>query len=365
VRSRIIIARILVVLGAIIAVLAAFAGYVRYQVFDDATFKDTARELIADPVVREQVGESLVDELYANVDVASLLEQRLPAQQKGLATPLAAGLRSLSESQAQRLLGRPRIQTLWVNAASTAQRQLERVLDDKGKFLQTQGGYVVLDLRPLVVQLGDRVAILSRSQKLTSEKLQIRIIKADKLETAQDATKWFKKVATWLWVVPFVLWAIAIWLARGRRREEVRAVAISIVVAGLLIGALRTIGGRYVVDSLVATESVKPAAKHTWDIVTSLLADGGRTLFGLGIVMLLGVWLVGPGRRAGQARRWLGPVLERWEYAYGIAALLLLLLVWWGPTAQTRRPVWILVVAILLVPGIEVLRRTVARMRTA
>jgi hypothetical protein len=81
--------------------------------------------------------------------------------------------------------------------------------------------------------------------------------------------------------------------------------------------------------------------------------------------MLLGVWLVGPGRRAGQARRWLGPVLERWEYAYGIAALLLLLLVWWGPTAQTRRPVWILVVAILLVPGIEVLRRTVARMRTA
>lgn len=360
-RKRIIAARILVVLGAIIAALAAVAGYVRYQVFDDSTFRGTAQDLIADPVVRDQVAQSLVEQLYANVDVAARLEQRLPADQKGLAVPIAAALRSLADSQAQRLLGRPRVQDLWVNTASRAQRQLERVLDDKARLFETRGGYIVLDLTPIVDRLGDRVAIAA---KIPADRAEIRIMKADQLEKAQDVTKLFKKVAPWLWVIPLVLWALAIWLARGRRREEVRAVAIAFIVTGLLILILRTVGGRYVVDSLAKTESVKPAAQHAWDIITALLVDGGRTLVGVGVVALLGTWLVGPGARAAEARRRLAPVLDRWEYAYGLGALLLLLVVWWGPTAQTRRLGWIVVVAILLGVGIEVLRRTAARTRT-
>jgi hypothetical protein len=46
---------------------------------------------------------------------------------------------------------------------------------------------------------------------------------------------------------------------------------------------------------------------------------------------------------------------------YGILALLFLLVVWWGPTDQTRRWQFLLVAAILLVAGVEVLRRLVAR----
>jgi hypothetical protein len=364
VRSRLIAARILVVLGAIVALIGAVAGYVRYQVFDDSTFRSTSADLIADPVIRDQVASTLVDELFNNVDVAARLDQQLPAQQKGLAAPIAVAIRSASETLAKRLLARPRPQQLWVESTSRAQKQLERVLDDRTTFLQTEGGYVVLDLRPLVVELGDRVAIISKQQRLTGDRLVIRIMKADQLETAQNATKLLKTIGPWLGPIALLLWAIAIWLARGRRRIEVRAIAISLVVVGLLILVVRGIGGRYVTGSLVKTESVKPAANHAWEILTSLLADGGWTLIGLGAVALAGTWLVGPGRRAGQARNWLSPVLERWEFAYGIGALALLLVTWWGPTAQTRRPVYILVLAILLAVGIEAVRRVAARTGT-
>jgi hypothetical protein len=57
----------------------------------------------------------------------------------------------------------------------------------------------------------------------------------------------------------------------------------------------------------------------------------------------------------------LAPILARWEYAYGIAAAFLLLLVWWGPTAQTRRPLQVLVGAVLLAIGVEALRRITRR----
>jgi hypothetical protein len=96
--KRLIAARFLVVLGALLAAVAAVAGYVRYQVFDDDTFRQTAEEFVADPLIQDQVAASMVDALYANVDVAARLEARLPEDQQGLAEPLAASIRALAES---------------------------------------------------------------------------------------------------------------------------------------------------------------------------------------------------------------------------------------------------------------------------
>jgi uncharacterized BrkB/YihY/UPF0761 family membrane protein len=116
-----------------------------------------------------------------------------------------------------------------------------------------------------------------------------------------------------------------------------------------------------VVDDLAPTESVQVAAGDAWDILTSLLRDGGLTLLGLGVIILVGAWIAGPSQRAMDSREWLAPYLARAEIAFGAAAAFLFLLVWWGPTAQTQR--WQLVVAsaVVLALGVEVLRRQAAR----
>ncbi|HEY7792714.1 MAG TPA: hypothetical protein VIA10_01760 [Gaiellaceae bacterium] len=360
-RRRLIAARILVVIGGLLAAVAAVAGYVRYQAFDDETFKGTAEELIADPVIRDEIAASLVDSLYSNVDVAARLQRRLPEEQQGLAVPLAAGFRALAESQAGKLLGRPRAQRLWVATASQAQQQVERVLDGDTTVLDTQDGWIVLNLEPLVIQLGERVAVFGRVADLLGEdRAVVRVFKTDDLKTAQDITSLFKFVALWLWVVPLLLWAVAVWLARGRRRELFRAVSLAIIGAGILVLLLRAVGGRYVVGA-VADESGTETAEHAWAILTSLLVDGGRTLVGVGVLALAGSWLVGPSARATALRHRAGPYLQQPEYAFGAGAVALLLVVWWGPTVQTRRLGWIIVIAALLAVGIEVLRRVAAR----
>ena len=355
-------ARILVVLSILLVVLSLLAGYIRFQALDTDTVTNTASELIADDEIRNEVAAALVDELYTNVDVAAALEQRLPPDQKGLAGPAAAGLRELSDRAAVRMLDRPRVQALWVDTVARTHRQLLRVLEDDTGALSTEGGVVVLDLRPLVLQLGDRVAVVGNlAEQLGPDAGRIEIMQADQLETAQDLTQLLKFLGTWLWILPLALMAVALWLARGRRLSILRMIAIGSILAGFLVLVVRRVAGSYLVEDLSPTESVQPAVQDAWDILTSLLRDGGFTLIGLGVIVLVAVWLAGPSRSGVATRRFLAPYLRRPELAYTSAAVLFLLLLWWSPTAQTTRVPLMIAAALVLALAIEVLRRQTAR----
>ena len=60
------------------------------------------------------------------------------------------------------------------------------MLDDDLTAVQTEGGHVVLNLNPLVVQLGDQIAIVGNlANKLPPDAGRIQLMKADQLETAQ------------------------------------------------------------------------------------------------------------------------------------------------------------------------------------
>ncbi len=361
-RWRLTAARTLVILAAILAVPAALAGYVRWQALDAETFRGTSEQLIANDTVRNQVAATLVDRLYANANVTQALEQRLPPDQKGLAAPLAAASRVLADRLAPELMARPRVQQLWVNALSESQRRLILLLDDKSVNVQEDNGNVILNLQPLIIQLGDQVAILGNvAGQLPPDAGKITIMKADQLQTAQDLTGLLKTIGSWFWIIPVLLAAAGIALARGRRRIELRSVAIASIVVGLVILVAQSLGGGYVVDALVKTESVKPAANETWTILTDLLTDTGWTLIGIGLVFLFGVWLAGDTGSGRAARRTLAPVLGKRAWAYGIAALLFLLLLWWQPTAQTGRPVQMIALAIVVAVGVEALYRLTVR----
>jgi hypothetical protein len=356
------VARILAGLGVLLALLSLLAGYVRFQGLDTETVKGTAEDLIADDEVRDQVAASLVDALYANIDVTAALEQKLPSDQKGLAGPAAAGLREFSERAASRMLERPRVQALWVNTVTRAHRQLIKVLDDDTRALSTENGAVVLDLQPLVIQLGDRVAIVGNlAEKLGPDAGRVEIMQVDQLETAQDLTRILKFLGMWLWLLPIALWAAALWIARDNRRSILRLIAVGSILAGLFVLVLRRVGGSYIVDSLVPSISVQPAAHDAWDILTSQLRDGGFTFLGLGVILLVALWLAGSSPSGVSVRKGLAPYLARPGIAYTVAGVLFLLLLWWSPTVQTTRVPLMLAAALVLGFAVELLRRQTAR----
>ena len=63
-----------------------------------------------------------------------------------------------------------------------------------------------MNLQPLVVQLGDEVAVVGRvANALPPDAGVIQIMDADNLTLAQDITNILNTVGLWLWVVPILL----------------------------------------------------------------------------------------------------------------------------------------------------------------
>jgi hypothetical protein len=358
-RGRVIAARILVVLGVLLVVVSLLSNWVKREALDPETFRETSQELIAHPDIQDQLAATMVDQLYANVDVAARLEMRLPDNLQALAAPIAGLSREAMDRAANELLGRPRVQSLFVASASLAQAQTVRVLKGDTTRLSTEGGDVVLDLRPLVVQLGDRFGFLGDvGETLPPDAAKVTILESDELETAQNLTDVLESVANWIWIPALLAFAAALWLVPGRRRKELRAIAVGFIVAGVALLVIRRVAGSYLVEELTRSESVRPAVDAFWTILSDGLAEAAWVVVFVGVVGALGAWLTGDGRRAVATRRWLGPWLGRTGVAWAVFAALLLVVVWALPLHRFT------VTAILIVlgaVGFEVARRQIVR----
>ena len=360
-RTRVIAARVLTVVAILLALVGMLAFYVAHTALDAAGFETISRNMIEDDAIRTQVANTAVDQLYANVDVEAAIAERLPPAQKGLAPALAGLLRSGADQAAVAALERPRVQTTWVEVTTATQRQLVRLLDDKNEFVQTDGGKVVLDLRPIMIELGDQVVVIGRvAEKLPDSAGKITIVDESQLETAQTITRVLRSVANWMWLVALAVAALAIWLAPGRRRVELRALAIGVLLVGLLMLAVRRVAGGYLVDQLAKDDSVKPAVQNAWDILTQVLADRAWVWITLGVVTLVGVWFVGETDRAAQARHAARPVLENRVTTYAIAAGSVLVLGLLVPLFARGWTISLFLLALVIV-GVEVVRNIVLR----
>ena len=358
-RWRVIVARVLTIVAILLGLVGMVALFVERTALDEDGFETVSRKMIENDGIRTQVAAKSVDTLFENVDVEAAIAERLPPAQAGLAPVLAGLARSGADRAADAALERPRVQTLWVEVTTRTQRQLVRLLDDDTTFIRTEGGAVVLDLRPIVIELGDQVAVIGKvAERLPESAGRIAIIEESQLETAQTITKVLRAVADWMWIVALAFAALAIWLARGRRRLELRALAIGLVLVGLLMLAVRRFAGDYLVDELAKDDAVKPAAHDAWRILTQVLADRAWVWIILGVITLIGVWFVGETARAAQARRAAAPALASRPTTYAIAAVAILVLALFAPAIATS---WLtaLVLVILVVAGIEVVRRIV------
>ena len=217
-RGRIIAARTLLVVGVLLLVLSILSTYVKREALDSGQFRQTSEKLIADQKIQEAVAAQMTDAL-ANVDFSGSLEEKLPTNLQALASPIAGLAQGFIGTAAQNLLARPRIQDAFVEASVLAQKQFVKVLHGDTKAVDTSNGNVVLDIRPLVLKLGDRFGFVNNlADQIPQDAGQVTILEADNLDTAQKITHWLEQIANFVWIFALAACVGAIWLARGRRR---------------------------------------------------------------------------------------------------------------------------------------------------
>lgn len=353
---------VLIVVASLLAFLAIFAVWANRQLLNTDNWSDTSTELIENEAIQEQVSLFLVDELYSNASVQDRLEQALPPRLDPLAGPAAGALRQVAERGTKALLGRPRAQALWVEANTRAHRRFIEVVEGGGDTVSTEGGDVILDLKALLGQAAGRAGVAERlSERLPEDAAQITIMQSDELDLVQSLVRALKALAIVLVLLALGLFALAVYLGRGWRREALRACGIGFLLAGVAALAARSLAGNAVVDSLAETDAVRPAAEATWSIGTSLLEEAATAMVIYGVVLIFAAWLAGPSRWAVAVRRTLAPYLREPAYAYGALAVIVLLMLAWSPTPATRRVVPALLLIGLLAAGTEILRRQTAR----
>jgi hypothetical protein len=361
--ARLIAARVLTILAIVLALVGMLAFYVEHTALDEDGFETISRSMIENDEIRTQVAAKSVDTLFENVDIEAAIAEQLPPAQQKLAPVLAGLARSGADRAADAALERPRVQTVWVEVTTRTQRQLVRLLDDDSTFIRTEGGAVVLDLRPIVIELGDQVAVIGKvAERLPESSGRVAIIEESQLETAQAITKIIRAVADWMWLVALAVAALAVWVARGRRRLELRAIAVGLLVVGLLLLAVRRFAGDYLVDELSKDDAVKPAAHDAWSILTQVLADRAWAWIIFGALTLLGVWFVGETGLAVRARAAAAPTLRSRPATYGIVAVALLALLLIAPQLSRGWLSALLLIG-LVVAGVEVVRRVVIQER--
>jgi hypothetical protein len=356
------IAIALIFVASLLSFLALPALWLDRQALNTDNWTETSSELLENEAVRTQIANYLVDQIYANVDVQAELAKVLPPRAEPLAGFAAGGLQQVADDGVRNLLGRPVAQQAWENANRRAHELLMRVIDGGGDVVSTTGGVVTLDLKSLLTQTASRFGVGGRvADKLPASAGEIVILKSDQLATAQDVANVLDAAGAVLVVLALLLFALAIFLAEGWRREALRACGFGLIAAGVAGLVARSVAGDYVVDALATTEAVRPAVDATWTIGTSLLVEVATATVFYGVVIVLVAWLAGPTRLATGVRRLKAPFLREPRYAWGGLAVIVLLLIAWGPTPATRSPLPMLFLIGLLALGIEALRRQTAR----
>jgi hypothetical protein len=329
----------LLVVGTLFLIAFGLGLWAQRQALDTDNWVDTSADLLEDEEIRSALAVFIVDQLYDSEAVQERIEEALPPRLDGLAGPAAAGLKEIATRNAPRVLGTAAALNAWETANRTAHDTLLEIVENG-----VMGRDVSLDLKSLVEEVAAGTGLPPEAaDRLPPQIASLQVATPEELEDVRGYLDLFKTIVWVLLGLALAALAGAIALSADRRRTVLN-VGGCFMFAGIAIFALRTLGGKAVVNSLAEAPNAHAIADDAWDISTRLLVDVTQGSFLFGLFVVLGAWLVGPGRRAIAVRRFSAYALrERAGYTRAGLGVLILLLIIWGPVPWTQR-IWTVVV---------------------
>ena len=357
-RGRRIAVALILLLASVLLLGTAADVWVKRQVLSTPKWVAASDKILANPKVQDALATYIVDEIYSNVDVQKELAEKLPEGWKGIAGPIAAGIRTPATSAVDKILSSDQVAKIWHTVNEKAHQTLVNVLEDKTKIGSTKDGKVTLDVGEIVRIVGTDLGLPSSVMaKVPSNVGQITIFESSSLATIQKAVKVLNILGPVLFVVIVALYSLAVWLARGRRRLTLRNVGWSIIVVGILLITIRRVTGNYV-ESIISNAQYSVAGKIIFGILSELLFDTAWVLISWGAIIVAGMLIIGPSRIAVWARRTVAPLFNAEPIIFWVSAAVLYLLVLFFVPSPALRLWWsVIIIGIVVALGLEFLRR--------
>ncbi|TQM32978.1 hypothetical protein [Nocardia bhagyanarayanae] len=395
---------VLVVLVAVLAITTVLARYVRSQVLDTDRYVTTMAPLASDPVLQNEVANTITAEIFARVDIEGMtadalaaLTEAVPAvgdrprvdrAVEGLAPVITQQARDFVHETVLSYVRSDEFEDLWLQANRAAHTRLVAVLTGHvgpESVTVDENGTVSISLGTAIENVKAR--LLDRgfafAEKIPAVDKQFVLFRSPELVRAQRAVDNLDKASAVLpWVTIAAALATIAAAPAGSRRRALAFVGLALAV-GMLILALALIVARALYLERMPADVLSPDAA-TAIIGTALvpLRTALRGVAVLGLAIALGAYLAGDSASATAMRRRFGRgmdavrhvrgsrppnAVERWAFGartalrwtiVGIAALLLVF--WHYPTGLVV--VWVVLGALLALLAVELLiRPAVAR----
>ncbi|MFE9427154.1 hypothetical protein ACFYNO_29775 [Kitasatospora sp. NPDC006697] len=376
---------LLITLAAVLTPVSVVAAWTRSQLTDTDRYVATVAPLARDPAVQAAITDRVTDQLVQYLPVDSLVNQLAPADRPlinqllnalgGAATTAISGF---VHDQVAKVVASDGFATLWTEVNRNAHTTLDRALTGQGGgAVQVSGNTVTLDLAPVIDQVKQQLvgAGLGVAARIPTVHTQYVLVESPDIGKVRTLLRLLQIAGFWLPVVT-VLLAVGGVLAAARRRRAVVTTALAMAAGALLLGIGLDVFRALYLDRLPADVS-QPAAGAVYDALVRYLHAGVRLVVVLGLLVALGAWLSGPGRRAGSVRAlWragigavretaqriglrLGPVgrfvhrFKPWLDWGAVLVTVVVLLTWSYPTGLVL--IWMAVVLLVVLAVVEFL----------
>ncbi len=298
VRSHRVLTRRCVTVATILAFFACFAVWANRQALNTDNWTETSSNLLANHAVQNALSVYLVNQVFTSMNVSHSSKKRSPGQLKGALRTRGGRAAPACGQAVPKLLATAQVQELWRQANRNAHRQLLAILNGGNTLdLDEERRGCAEPARTRHPARGPARA--SRSQverpgkncrhvrgevaRATAEqKLGITLPPDDRQhhdparEPAQNRAghrESVKGLAILLPLLGIALYALAIWLAEGRRRRMLRTVGWCFFGVGLVLLLARRSRATKSSTNLVKVQANKPAGEAVWAIGTGLLHD--------------------------------------------------------------------------------------------
>lgn len=271
---------------------------------DNQRYVEATQPLIENPAIQEAIANKATTAIFSSIDVEQIAEQALPERAQFLVPSITKQVETFTNTQAKNIVASQKFQEVWktVNARSH-QRLLNAVSNYQG-----DGTFDINDLYARISErLEDSKLSFLANKPLPSNVGNITIISTPNLPKAHwiVVNLWWIRLAS---ITLFVLLtALAVWLAKNRRKAVVRIGWLYAVLMLATLLALR-LTKTYLVSKI--TVDYQLAATAVWDIVLRSLLQQTVAL----MLVFLGIatigWLTGPGKQALVVRDWISQTLN-------------------------------------------------------
>jgi hypothetical protein len=303
---------LLILLGCILLLGGNAAFWVRDVVLDTETWVATVGPLTRNEVVAGTLSSFVVSEVFAAVNVESVVQEALPEEFAVLSGPLVGGLRDLAGDAGTKLIQSDQFNAVWVAANRTAHGLAMMALRTKDGVLMLKDGALILDLSDVYDAIENtlplqELGLLSGGETpgefvlFTSE--QVRIVQG-----ILDTIDLVGILLPLLALLSFVIaWLVSLW-----RNDTVKWIGIGVAITAA-VGLVLIAIAQPVVLTAIADPLIRALADEIWDVILSGLIWQTVLLGILGLLIALVAWIFGPSERAEGYRTEVGGWFGRTE----------------------------------------------------